>query len=116
MPGGKKSDVGQSMHRMTLRFSEDDMSRLRYWADRSQCSVNEFIILMLEQWIDIQNGNYQLPTLEIQRLNQLIDVIQVLSKNTQALETVVTNGFDSLLSLTKGDNYLLEDGGDEDGI
>ena len=108
VPGGKKSDIGEPQHRVTLRFTESDHARMQYWAERADCSVNEFIILMLEQWIDIQNGNYQLPSLEVQRLNQLVESVQVLSQSMGSLESIVTSGFDSLLSLTRGDNYLLE--------
>ena len=98
--------------RSTLRLTPEDSERLKYWADREDLSLSAFVLLMLDQWVDIHNGNYQLPTLEVQRLNQLIDIQTVLSKNIQSLETIVISGFDSLLSLTKGDNYLLEE---EDG-
>lgn len=76
---------------------------------KEEMSINEFVPVLLEQYIGIKNGDYQLPTLEIQRLNQLIETVNVLSRNMQSLESITVNGFDSLLSLTKGDNYLLED-------
>ena len=94
--------------RITLRMEPEDTLKLDYWAERAGLSRNEFVLRMLERWIDIENGNYQLPTLEIQRLNQLIESQSVMSRNMQALEQVVINGFDSLLGLTRGDNYLLE--------
>ncbi len=50
-----------------------------------------------------------MPTPKIQRLNQLADTISVLSLSIQSLEKIITSGFDSLISLTRGDNYLLED-------
>ena len=57
---------------------------------------------------DLDNqGQLSLKTLEQARLNQLIDAMAVLSSNVKSLESVVTSGFDSLLVLTKGDNYLL---------
>ena len=109
MAGKKKTEVaGQPYHRLTLRLTEKDYDRLAYWANRSKMSINEFVPVILDRWVDIENGNYQLPTLEAARLNQLIDVVLGLSSNVGSLETVVINGFDSLLQLTKGDNYLLE--------
>lgn len=107
----RKAGVSEN-HRLTLRFSQADFDRMKYWAEKADCSINEFIILMLEQWIDIQNGNYELPTLEVQRLNQLIESHSVMARDLQSLTSVVINGFDSLLSLTKGDNYLLDDSED----
>lgn len=112
MGRAKRPVVGEEKHRLTLRFFESDYDRLQYWAEKRGVSINDFIIEMLELYIDIQNGNYQLPTLEIQRLNQLIEITQVLSRNVNALETITTSGFDSLLKLTRGDNYLLDE---EDG-
>ena len=109
MAGGKKSDVGMPSHRLTLRLPEVDYEKLAYWAKKEEMSINEFVPVLLEQYIGIKNGDYQLPTLEIQRLNQLIETVNVLSRNMQSLESIIVNGFDSLLSLTKGDNYLLED-------
>lgn len=95
-------------HRLTLRFSEEDYERLRYWANRSHISINALILKMLDQWIGIQNGDYELPTLEIQRLNQLVDAVEALRASQRSLESVVISGFDSLVSMTRGDNYLLE--------
>lgn len=95
-------------HRLTLRISESCFQKLSYWADREGCSINEFVPIILDKYISIMNGNYDLPSLEIQRLNQLIESMTVMSRNMQSLETVVINGFDSLLGLTRGDNYLLE--------
>ena len=60
----------------------------------------------------MENGDYDLPKAEILRLNQLIEIISVLSSDVQSLESVTIHGFDSLLNLTRGDNYLLEE---EDG-
>ena len=95
-------------HRLTLRFSEEDYERLRYWANRSHISINALILKMLDQWIGIQNGDYELPTLEIQRLNQLVDAVEALRASQRSLESVVISGFDSLVSMTRGDNYILE--------
>lgn len=108
MAGGKKSNVGEDSHRLTLRLADTDFNKLAYWAQNKGVSINEFVVIALERYIDIENGNYQLPTLEVQRLNQLIEAQSVMSQNMQSLETIVISGFDSLLSLTKGDNYLLE--------
>lgn len=98
----------EDSHRLTVRLSQKDFERLEYWAQKKGRSINEFIVVLLDQYVDIQNGSYELPTLEIARLNQLIESQQVLSRNVASLESIVVNGFDSLLSLTRGDNYLLD--------
>lgn len=102
----------EDTHRLTLRLREVDYRQLAYWAEHEGYSINEFVPLLVERFVAIENGNYNLPSLEVQRLNQLVESMAVMSRNVQSLESIVTSGFDSLLGLTRGDNYLLEaDGG-----
>lgn len=100
-------------HRLTLRLTEKDFERLEYWSSKIKVSINEFIPILLDRWIAIENGNYELSTLEQQRLNQLIDVVKGLSMDIQNQGSILSAGFESLLQLTKGDNYLFDR--DEDG-
>lgn len=96
-------------HRLTIRLQESDFEKLSLMAKKKGYSINEFIVVMLERYIDIENGSYELGTLEVQRLNQIIEACNVMAINMASLESTVTNGFDSFLQLTRGDNYLLED-------
>lgn len=98
--------------RRAVRLRQDTDQRASYWADKANISVNEYISEAVEEKIRRENGDYDLPTLEQARLNQLIDQMASLSTNVANLETVTTNGFDSLIGLTRGDNYLLDE---EDG-
>lgn len=105
-------ELAKDKHRIVARVSNDLYKQIQYWAARNEMSENEYFVEAMEMMIRKENQDYDLPTLEVQRLNQLVDVVTVLSSNVQSLESVVTSGFDSLLGLTRGDNYLLED---EDG-
>lgn len=96
-------------HRLTVRIPEKLFAQLSYWADLNQVSINDYVQECIEHKIRYENKDYDLPVLEVQRLNQLIDAINVLSSNVQSLEHITASGFDSLLGLTRGDNYLLED-------
>ena len=100
--------IRENAHRVYTTVSDEEFKLLQYWADRNQVSMNEYLHDSLLLAIRHENGDYDLPSLEIARLNQLIDVITVLSSNVQSLEGIVTSGFDSLIGLTRGDNYLLE--------
>lgn len=95
-------------HRVTATLDDDTFERLKYWASKHDMSINEYLNESIELAIRRENKDYDLPELEIQRLNQLIDVITVLSSNVKSLEDITVSGFDSLLELTRGDNYLLE--------
>ena len=41
-------------------------------------------------------------------MNQLTEAVQALTKSQESLERVVTSGFDTLIGLTNGDNYLAD--------
>lgn len=105
--------IKQSNHRVTCTLTSDEYERLKYWADKNEMSVNEYIREAVESAIKKENGDYDLPTLETKRLNQLVDIVTVLNYNMKELESTVIHYMDSLLNLTRGDNYLLEQ--DEDG-
>ncbi|MCJ0875603.1 hypothetical protein [Streptomyces sp. AP-93] len=108
-PGATQSGSG-GRQGMFVRLSSDDKQRAEYWADkRGFSSVNEYVAEAVIEKIRRENLDYDLPTLEIARLNELVDQVAALAKNSANLERVVTTGFDSLIGLTRGDNYLLDD-------
>ncbi|MGW3199139.1 hypothetical protein ACWDBD_32150 [Streptomyces sp. NPDC001118] len=112
-PGATQSNSSSGRQGMFVRLDPDDKQRAEYWADkRGFSSVNEYVAEAVVEKIRRENLDYDLPTLEIARLNELVDQVAALAKNSANLERVVTTGFDSLIGLTRGDNYLLDD---EDG-
>jgi hypothetical protein len=104
----KGAEEADARVRVAVRLRKDTDQRARYWADKANISVNEYISEALEEKIRRENGDYELPTLEQARLNQLIDEVASLSTNVANLETVTVSGFDALMGLTRGDNYLLD--------
>jgi hypothetical protein len=94
--------------RVPVRVHPDTKERAAYWADRANISVNEYMAEAVEEKIRRENGDYDLPTLEIARLGQIVDEMASLSTNVGNLERITTTGFDSLMGLTRGDNYLLD--------
>ena len=109
VPVNKEAARSGPRVRETVRIHRDTKERASYWADKSNISVNEYYVEAIEEKIRRENGDYDLPTLEIARLNQLIDEIAALTTNVGNLETVTLTGFNSLMGLTRGDNYLLDD-------
>lgn len=92
--------------RRAIRLHPDTDARAKYWADREGLSVNEYMAEAVEEKIARQNGDYDLPTLEIQRQNQLIDEMRASSQNIANLERVVLHMANSITGLARGDNYL----------
>ena len=56
-----------------------------------------------------ENGDYDLPTAEQQRVNQLIASQNATTATLESLQITVMNGFDALIGLTRGDNYLMSE-------
>lgn len=98
--------------RFRLALPESDYERMKYWAAKHGMTEQEYVQEALNHMIRWENKDYDLPVAEIRRLNQLVDIVTVLSQNVKNLENVIISGFESLLGLTRGDNYLLEE---EDG-
>ena len=99
--------------RVTVTLSPDEYQQLAYWSASKDMSVNEYLKRAIETQIKFDLKNYDLPELETQRLNQLIDVILTLSATMKSLEDVVVSGFTTLTGLTRGDNYLLDEDGSD---
>ncbi|GAA1457465.1 hypothetical protein NE857_21860 [Nocardiopsis exhalans] len=103
------SEAGQEgeRERVGIRLSSTDRERAAYWADkRGYPSVNEYMATAVIEKISRENGDFDVPDLLTARLNQLIDENKALSTNVANLERVVTSSLDSLIGLTRGENYL----------
>lgn len=95
--------------RITAVVSEDDRERIKYFADKRGMSMNDYVRYALDIAMRREVKDYDLPTLEAARLNQLVDAMSALSFNVANLEHVIVSYFDSFLRLTRGENYLTND-------
>ena len=102
--------MSRNTKRFNVRVDEDEFKQIEYWANKRGVSINEYARLAFDYMIRRENRDFDVPNIVDQRINQLVDSIAVLSSNVKSLESITTSGFSSLLSLTRGDNYLLEDG------
>ena len=100
--------------RVTCTLSEDEYKNLEYWAKKRDVSINIYLKDALDKAIRWENKDYDLPTLETQRLNQLIDAIAALTANQKAMEDTFMSSMSQLIGLARGDNYLLSIGAEED--
>ena len=104
--------AGEPMNRLNLRMPVSIREKVNYWSAKEGLSANDFIIECIEGHIARANGDYDLPTLEQARLAQLVDAHTSLASNVANLEKVVTAMADTIIGMTRGDSYLLDD---EDG-
>ena len=103
--------------RVSLRLDEDTHERLKYWSTRKQVSLNTYILDAIDLMIAYENGDYDVPTALMQRINQLTGTVMAVQSSMDNLTNVTINGFDAIVGLARGDNYLAqeEDGELEDG-
>ena len=96
--------------RVTATLDRDTYDKLAYIADKKGISMSEALREGIDLLIRYANEDYYpLARIETQRINQLVDHIIELSANVKNLENLTIEGFASLISVTKGDNYLFED-------
>lgn len=95
--------------RLSMRVYPKDVQKLAYWSEAFDMDQTEFLMTAMHHYIKWRNQDYDLPTAEIQRLNQLVDAIDSLTVNQGNLQKSVVNGFDAMLGIIRGDNYLVED-------
>ena len=87
-----------------------------YWAEYHQMKPVEYMRRAANLAVKRDNGDYDLHSAEIGRLNQIVDGMNELSHEVAVLSNVVLDSTKQILGLTRGDNYLLdesEDIGDE---
>lgn len=97
-----------ALKQLTLRLEEEDYEKAVYWAKKHEMSLSEYLKAAIDLKIRWDNQDYDLPPLEIQRLNQLTDLIVSLSENQKSLEAIIVSRFDSFLNLARGEAYLEE--------
>jgi hypothetical protein len=98
--------------RVTVTLTPDEYERLKYWADRREMSINEYLLHSISHMIAWENQDFDVPVAVVQRVNQMVDLTTGLRSDITNLQEEIHSMADSLLNLTRGDNYLLEE---EDG-
>lgn len=101
--------------RVTATVDSDTYDKLAYIAEKKEISLSDLLRDAIDLEIRYANEDYYpLAKLEAERINQLTDHIASLSSNIRNLEQLTINGFSSLMSVTRGDNYLLEEDDGQD--
>lgn len=69
--------------RMQLRLSESDAKLIEQWSEKLNVNKTDFMIAAIRHYVSFQQSDYELPSAETKRLNQLIDVSHL---QTQAIQ------------------------------
>ena len=97
--------------RVTLRMDEDVYERLRYWSERKDLSINDYVATAVEDAVSRDSGAMpEYNDLFLGRFNQLIDMVGDVSSKLDNQAVVINHGLGTMISIARGDdNMLLDD-------
>lgn len=95
--------------KMSLRLTEDEYDKLTHYSEKWAITKTELLLNSFEHYVRWVNSDYDLPTAEIARLNQLIDANNKLVINLTNLEKTTISGFSAIAGFNSGENYLMND-------
>lgn len=91
-----------------LRLHPVTVDKVKHWAEREGVTESEYMALAVEEKLARAVGDFDVPNLAVQRLNQIVDELKAVATGQQSLIDVTTTGFESLLGMARGDSYLLD--------
>ena len=95
-------------YRANVRMTEELYNSINYWAEKKGVKVTDYIRDALLLQIKRDNKDYDLPSLEAHRLNQIIDSLEAVSANMSCLQDIVQSNFLNLMTVMNGTNYLMD--------
>lgn len=102
--------------RISVTIDQKTYEKTQYWADKKHMSLSEYVVEAIIKQIQHETSDFDIPNLAIQRINQNTEALEAMSSNLEQVETMIMRGFDQIIGLTRGDNYLLsEDDGELSG-
>lgn len=102
----------KKVDRHNMRMYPEDFNYLVYWADRFGMDRTELLIAAMYHYVKWKNQDYEIPAAIVHKVNQGMDILENLVVRQEHLEKSTINGFDAMLGIIRGDNYLVDD---EDG-
>lgn len=94
---------------MELRIDPDLYERFNHFAEVQGESRNQLMQDAMEWYMKYVYQDYDLPTAEVTRLNQLIDSIENMRESVGQMRNTMQNGFRSVLGVMRGSSYLESD-------
>lgn len=99
-------EAGPDKHRMTVRCDESTYEKIKYWAEKSEVSVSDFVVEAVELKIRHLNDDYDVPTMTQARIAQLIELVSSQNQTIDNLTKVFMETMSSFMSMARGSDYL----------
>lgn len=101
--------------RISALLTEEEYKVLYYWAGKRGMSIGEYVREALARSIRYENRDYtDAPSILVQQQNQIIDGQRAHHEDMVSLMRMLQSLADTVMGLTRGDNYLLEEPDDGD--
>lgn len=94
--------------RVTLRLTPEELTYLNYWADKLDVTKTELITQSVSHYVGWIQSDYDIPTALTAQINVLTNAIAAMESSNNNLSKIVISGFDSMLTLSRGDSYLMD--------
>lgn len=100
--------------RITVRLSEAEYDRIKHFAQREDISVNQFVIDSTNHYADWILKDFDVPTAEVKRLNQIVEAVNRLNDTNSSLTELITSVTESFYTMTNTKDLFSQDkGGDK---
>ena len=95
--------------RRAIRVHPDVDARAEYWSSSHGLSVNQYMAEAIAEKVAREAGDFDTSTLSLERLGELIDRVESLTRTIGNLQSTVIHMSDRMTTLASGGNYLLGD-------
>ena len=106
--------MARSDNRFSLRLSDELKGQMSYWASKENVSDAEFVRLCISEKLERSNGDFDVPSLGLARLNQLVDVVEGLRVEQANFQAMLSSVLSSFTALVHGDDYFSLTSSDEE--
>lgn len=95
--------------RVYVKLDEREYAELMHWANARDVSMQEYLLEAIKYKMAYDAGDVDVPDALVQRVAQLVESEIELRSEFNNLRELIVSSMRSLLALTRGDNYLLDD-------
>ena len=101
------------LHRVTAVVNDSDYDRIKRAAEAKDMSVNDYVRYSVDLAMRFDSRMIPASSLIDARVNQIIEVVTALQQDVNNSIHSQASFQDTMLSLMRGKNYLLDDSDDE---
>lgn len=107
---GKNAGKPKDMRTVTvsLRVNTTLNEQMKYWSNKRELTLTEYITDAVREKIARENGDYDLPTMEQARLAQLIDNVKTLDSTVGNFEKSFMSMIESIVILSRDPKYMID--------